>query len=110
MKYFVEVKDMVNTVYHEFQKGHFDGVTFWKEDSICLHDDIVCALGLEELFASVIPQYCSTEEIEVNEEQWNEMVQKAAHIGGEVKECITEADAWVKNTFAEHGVFTIIGV
>ncbi len=31
MKYFVRDCDRTSTVYHEFQKGHFDGVRFWKE-------------------------------------------------------------------------------
>ncbi len=29
MKYFVSDNERKNTVYHEFQKGSFDGHTFW---------------------------------------------------------------------------------
>ena len=41
MKYFVFDHERKNTVYHEFQKGRFDGHTFWKSDSISISDDLL---------------------------------------------------------------------
>ena len=41
MKYFIKDKDRKGTCYYEFYKGKWDGESFWKTDSILLHDDIV---------------------------------------------------------------------
>lgn len=110
MKYFVIDQERKNTVYHEFQKGKFDGHTFWKTDSISLSDDILVTLGIEGLFANVIPNYNSYCEFEVDKELWNDIKRKAQEIGGEVFVCILEADEWVQNTYLEYDFFTIIGV
>lgn len=110
MKYFVFDHERKNTVYHEFQKGRFDGHTFWKSDSISLSDDLLVALEIEELFANVIPNYNSYSEFEIDRELWKHIMQKAQQIGGEVLICILEADEWVKSTFLEYDVFTLIGV
>ena len=110
MKYFVYDSERENTAYHEFQKGKFDGHTFWKNDSISLSDDIFFTLGLEKLFADVIPKYNLYEEFEIDNELWNSIMLKAQEIGGEVLACILEADEWVKNTFFEYNVFTICGI
>ncbi len=110
MKYFVNDNERKNTVYHEFQKGCFDGQTFWKSDSISLSDDLLCTLGIRELFISLIPDYNDYSEFEIDKELWNRIMQKAQQIGGEVLACILEADQWVTNTFLEYEVFTIIGV
>ena len=110
MKYFVFDQERKNTVYHEFQKGKFDGHTFWRTDSISLSDDILVTLGIESLFASVIPNYNSYSEFEVDKQLWNTIKRKAQEIGGETFLCILEADEWVQNTYLEYDLFTIIGV
>ncbi len=110
MKYFVYDYERKNTVYHEFQKGKWDGKTFWKEDSICLSDDMLFTLGIEDLFTAVIPGYNSCSESEVDKVLWNIIKQDALKIGGQVLECISEADEWVESNFLEYDVFTIIGV
>lgn len=110
MRYFVRDNERKNTVYHEFQKGSFDGQTFWKSDSISLSDDLLFTLGIRELFMSVIPNYNDYSAVEIDKELWNCIKQKAQQIGGEVFACITEADQWATSTFLEYEVFTIIGV
>ena len=110
MKYFMHDSKRKNTVYHEFQKGRFDGETFWKSDSISLSDDLLCTLGIRELFIDVIPGYNDYSEFEIDKELWNRIMQKAQQIGGEVLACLSEADQWAANTFLDHAVFTIIGV
>ena len=110
MKYFVVNKERKNTVYHEFQKGKFDGKTFWKEDSIFLSDDILFTSGMEKLFSDTVSGYKSYSESEIDIELWNNIKRKARDIGGEVYECVSEADEWVRNTFVEYDVFTVIGV
>lgn len=110
MKYFVRDCDRTSTVYHEFQKGFFDGVSFWKEDSLCIHDDVHFNLNLSDLFLKVIPGYYDADEIEVTRQQWERIMAEAALVGGEVEECMKEADVWVRETFAEYDVFTMIGL
>ena len=110
MNYFVYDNERKNTVYHEFQKGSFDGHTFWKSDSISLSDDFLIKLGIRDLFISVIPNYNDYSEFEINKDLWNCIMWKAKQIGGEVLMCILEANEWVTNVYLEHDVFTIIGV
>lgn len=110
MKYFVSDNERKNTVYHEFQKGSFDGHTFWKSDSISISDDDAYELGVLNLFKSVIPDYNEYSEFEIDMALWNCIKQKAQQIGGEVLECILEAEQWVEKTYLEYEVFTIIGV
>lgn len=110
MKFFVYNDERKNTVYHEFQKGHFDEKTFWKDDSICLSDDLLYTLGIEDLFICIIPNYCSTGEIEVNPQIWEAVKGEAEKAGGDIQECILEADKWARDTFIKYDVFTIIGV
>ena len=110
MNYFVTDEERRNTVYHEFQKGHFDGKTFWKADSLCLHDDVLYTSGLEGIFRRVISDYSDTGECEIDIILWNAVMQEAQRSGGTALECLQEADAWVCDTLQEYGVFTIIGV
>ena len=109
-KYFVFNQERKNTVYHEFQKGKWDGHTFWKYDSICLSDDLLVEFRIDELFADVIKDYNTYSEFEIDEKIWSEIKLRAEQIGGEILECILEADEWVVNTFLEYDVFTLIGV
>lgn len=109
MNYFVFDYERKNTVYHEFQKGKFDGYTFWKDDSISLSDDLLNQL-VRELFADTIPEYDPCSEFEIDKELWERILHKAQQVGGETLACILEADEWAENTFREYDVFTIIGV
>ena len=58
MKYFVTDRERDGTCYHEFYKGRWDGKTFWKEDSISLHDNIM--FQAKEFIAALVvcvPKY-----------------------------------------------------
>lgn len=67
MKYFVRNKERENTCYHEFYKGKWDGNTFWKEDSISLHDNIMFEnKGFVDAIMEVIPTYDPFGETEVS--------------------------------------------
>ncbi|MCM1473187.1 MAG: ribosomal protein S18-alanine N-acetyltransferase, partial [Muribaculaceae bacterium] len=49
MKYFIYENQRGDaTYYHEWYKGRFDGVSFWKSDSLLISEDIHYMLGLEE--------------------------------------------------------------
>lgn len=63
----------------------------------------------EQLFKSVFDYYESYGEMEVSKAQWEAILKMAAEIGGEIEECISEADVWVQETFEEYEVFTMIG-
>lgn len=110
MKYFISDDERCSTCYHEWQKGHFDGITFWKSSSLLLSDDIMCKLCLESLFKSVFDKYESYGETEVSKAQWESVLKKATEIGGEIAECIYEADVWVQETFEEYEIFTMMGL
>ena len=110
MKYFRTNSELNGTCYHEFQKGKWDGVTFWKNDSLYLYDDILYDLKIVELLLSVIPAYDEFGETEINELQWNEICNTAASIGSELKAVIDEADVWARETFKTYRIFTILGI
>ena len=110
MKYFCNNNERVDTCYHEFQKGKFNGTDFWKTDSICIHDDIHCKIKLGELLKAVIPEYSPTGDTLVNREQWQMICRKAYESGGELAEAVTEADVWASDTFEQYSFFMILGI
>ena len=110
MKYFVTDNERENTNYHEFQKGHWDRETFWKDDSINLSDDVFCELKFMKLFIATIPDYDCYADSEIDKATWDNIKSEAEKLGGQIYECILEAYEWVKNTFLENDVFTIIGL
>lgn len=110
MKYFCMDKDRKGTCYHEFYVGKWDEKTFWKEDSLLLHDDVLYNLKLDYLFREVEPAYDEYGETEINKTQWLQIVSKAMTMGGEIQEAISEADVWAKKVFETESVFTILGI
>lgn len=109
-KFFCSQSELVGTSYHEFYKGTFDGTSFWAKDSIFISDDVHYELGFEDLFISVISEYDVLGETEVNEKQWKEILLQAEKIGGDTYKALIEADIWVRETFRENSVFTMIGM
>ena len=57
MKYFVFDNERKNTVYHEFQKGRFDGQYILEKRFYFLSDDYLVTLKIKDLFAWIIPNY-----------------------------------------------------
>ena len=110
MNYFITEAERNTTCYHEWSKGHFDGKSFWKSDSLLISEDTHYRLGLEGLFRSVIPAYSPIGETEVSKEQWSMIKKEADRLGNELLECVNEADIWAQKTFREYGVFTMIGM
>lgn len=97
------------TCYHEFQKGSWGG-TFWKEDSLLLHDDILRELKLYQLFREAAPEYSDYGETEIDKDKWAIICNRANVLGGDVKAAIDEADLWVEETFKTEERFTILGI
>lgn len=110
MNYFCTVSNHVGTCYHEFYKGKWDHKTFWKSDSILLHDDTLEELGLYKAFAAVLPDYDPYGETQVNQSQWESILDYASQLDTEAKTALTEAAAWVKDVFENEEVFTILGI
>ena len=115
MKYFVTDEQRVGTCYHEFYKGKWDEKTFWKNDSICLHDDILYRVSVfEEAIVAVLPTYNPFGETEVYPAQWEEIGriirQKDNEDNKEAIELYSEADAWVQAVFSSFECFTILGM
>lgn len=110
MNFFCVETERKGTCYHEFQKGRWDGKTFWKEDSLLLHDDVCQELKLYELFREADSGYSDSGETEIDKEKWQIICNRANIIGGNVKMAINEADLWVKEVFREEERFTILGL
>lgn len=109
MKYCCTESDRKGTCYHEFQKGKFNG-SFWKEDSILIHDDDLYMLHMADVFHSVVPSYNVYGETEIVKEQWNEIYRRALEIDGEIKIAINELNFWAKMVFETEEMFTILGI
>ncbi len=110
MKYFILSSERRGSCYYEFYKGKWDGKTFWKSDSICLHDDVMYNLNIDKILVSVLPNYDPFGETEVMYQQWKKILEQAQIIGGDTYAAILEADQWVADTFTEYNVFTILGL
>lgn len=110
MKYFVMLDECKNTCYHEFYKGEWDEETFWKNDSLYLHDDFLFDLKLEDLFYEVNSSYDPFGEVEMDKKHWQQICENARSVGGEALEAIEELNEWVSEAFKDYEVFTILGI
>lgn len=110
MKYFIKETERKGTCYHEFQKGKWDGKTFWHKDSLLIHDDIFFDLKLGNLFAETVSGYISYGETEISMEQWEAVYNKAESMGGGVKAAMEELKLWAEQNFQTEQVFTILGI
>ena len=112
MKYFVTDEQREGTCYHEFYKGKWDEKTFWKKDSLSLHDDILFRIDeFEKAIVRVIPGYDPFGETEVYPAQWEEIgriIRKKDNI--EAIELYLEADTWAQDVFSSFECFTILGI
>ena len=112
VKYFVAEAQRKGSSYYEFYKGKWDEKTFWKNDSIYLHDDVLFTVsGFEEAIIEVIPTYAPFGETEVYPEQWREIgkiVQRKQE--AEAFDLYLEADEWAQSVFSSYECFTILGI
>ncbi len=111
MKFFITENEREGTCYHEFYKGVWDGKTFWKEDSICLHDDILSKhSGFEKALRKAVPTFDPLGETIISPTQWKKISEIILTESNEDKELYEEADEWVQKTFEEYDCFTILGL
>ena len=110
MKYFTT--EYLSSNYNEFQKGNWNGYTFYKEDSVYLDDNILYdARGLFDAILEVFPEM-RKEEIEpvIDREDWariGRLIPPEDHFSTDV---YNDLHQWVQNVFEEFGCFTIIWI
>ena len=109
MKYFVQYNPSICGCYHEFYKGKWDEHTFWKNDSIFLHDNIMTD-GFVEAIIEVIPTYDPFGEIEISVLEWQEIGTKVLKKDIVSQEQYKEANYWLEDVFQKHKCFTILGI
>ena len=112
MKYFVTDEHREGTCYYEFYKGKWDEETFWKKDSIFLHDDVMFEMtNFEEAIIMVIPSYNPFSETEVYPIQWEQVGRVLRQKqNSEAMELYLEANDWVQDVFSTFECFTILGL
>lgn len=111
MKYFVRNNERESTCYHEFYKGKWDGKTFWKEDSLSLHDNMMFEnKGFVDAIIEVIPTYDPFAETEISADEWKKIGQVITQKEESSQELYQEADEWLKEVFKEYDCFTILGI
>lgn len=112
MKYFVNNKDRESTAYHEFVKGKWNGKSFWNNDSICLHDDVlVTNAGFYNALKKVIPGYDPYAiAVEVSRDVWAKVGEAILSDDLESIELYKEANEWAMESLEKYGCFTILGL
>ena len=111
MKYFVTDRERDGTCYHEFYKGRWDGKTFWKEDSISLHDNIM--FQAKEFIAALVvcvSKYDPFGETEITADEWIKIGTLISSKDNISKKVYEEANKWAKEVFKSYGCFTILGL
>lgn len=109
MDKFIPAAKRQGSCYHEFYRGKWDGVSFWKEDSILLHDDLL-SIKFAELLRAAIPGYDPLGVTEVNRADWQAAGKLALAADPETAALFAEADRWAMETFSMHDRFTILGI
>lgn len=110
MKYFVQPKDIKGTMYWEFFKGTWDADknSWWNEDSLCINWTFY--KEIEDLILKVNPAYDHYGETEITRSQWEQIEELALSKGGLSAAVVKEAEKWMKDTFNEQDVFTVLGL
>lgn len=109
MKYFVYDDQRKGTCYHEFYQGKWDEHTFWKADSISLHDDLLPGEFVEAI-TEVIPTYDPYGITEVSAVEWTEIGKVILTKDQKSQDVYKEADSWLEGVFQTHACFTILGI
>ncbi len=111
MKYFIENSKRKGTCYHEFCRGKWDGATFWKEDSVFLHDDMLdqCG-GFVDAILLIIPDYDRYGPTEVSAADWWKIGKAIRQSDRSCLELYEEVSAWAAEVFKSEECFTILGI
>ncbi len=110
--YFVDEKTRKSshsTCYFEFQQGKYHGKC-WLPDSVSIHMDDFDALGLYDLFSSVVPAFDYYGLTEITAPEWDEIISKAHSIGGEAEAALSEIEPWLRSALSKKQLITICGI
>ncbi len=108
--YFISPKERKDSCYYEFYKGKWDNKTFWKEDSICIHDNHLLDSDFDRIIIEIIPEFNPFGKTEITKKQWKKIKNKSISVGGKAEIIVKEADEWINDTFAVYDIFTILGL
>lgn len=112
MTYFVtesERKKTHSTCFFEFQKGKFESEC-WKEDSLCLSDDIFEEYKLYNLFSQVLDNFDKYGITVVDRLDWNRLQNAAEELNLVWRKIIIELTPWAEECFKEYDEFSILGI
>lgn len=112
MGYFItesERKEFHSTCFFEFQKGRYEDKC-WKEDSLCLSDDLFDELNLYILFSQALDNFDRYGITVVDKLDWNRLQTYAEELDLRWRKLIIELTPWVEECFREYEVFTILGI
>lgn len=115
MKYFItehQRKKTHSSSYHEFFQGDWDMDRdgHWNKNSLMIHDDIFCKIGLDSLLARANAKYDYFGETILTQDQWEYIVDQARDIGEELWAAILEIIPWATNCYKNHRVITVLGM
>ena len=110
MKYFILNNQRDGSSYHEFYKGKWDEQTFWKADSILLHDDYLYDNGFVDAIYEIIPTYDPFGETEISVDEWKEIGKLILLKDEKSQEIYNEASQWLEDVFRNYSCFTILGI
>lgn len=111
MKYFIVNSERRGTDYYEFCKGRWDGETFWKDDSIYLHDDVLYENhDFLSALMKVKPDFDSFGVTEISREDWERLRSEVQSYPDGCREMFMELDTWVMDTFLAYDCFTVLGI
>ena len=110
MKYFILNNQRDGSSYHEFYKDKWDEKTFWKYDSILLHDDYLYDNGFVDAITEVVPNYDPFGETEISVDEWKEVGKLILSKDKKSQEIYYEANKWIEDVFEKYTCFTILGI
>ena len=110
MKYFIFNNQRDGGSYHEFYKGKWDKKTFWKADSILLHDDYLFDNGFVDAIIDIIPTYDPFGETEITADEWKKIGNLILTKDEKSQEIYFEANEWLEDVFKKYNCFTILGI
>lgn len=112
MRYFVnadERKKSGSSCFIEFQRGEYNG-SCWRDDSLCMSDEIFHELKLNRLFSRVLPQFDYFGITPVSLEGFQKIKQASEGFSEEIYECILELEDYFKDDYNVDILFTICGM
>ena len=111
MRYCTEPNERNGGSYHEFYRGKWNETTFWKKDSLLLHDDVLYSIdGFTSAISTVFPDYSPAGEVEISMYQWRQIGELINPKDSDARALYDEIDQWAKTAFDRDGCFTILGI